>query len=483
MKLRVCFFAAWLFLLLFSVSKHVSWRDEYQSWLVSTRTELTKDFIEAVRYERHPPVHYLLQKGLYNAFPENHKIPARWGIYIVSGFFTVGVAFLLFFACDLTLFQSIAFSCNIYCFREFGVISRCYPIGFFFMLMAVWFWKKNRYALMNTMLLVSAGTHLLFTIAAGSFWIASLLKRNGFKKCLHWRECLTVGILFLGILWFQKPPIDSHFPSDIDFSLSSLFKIPFYGTQALFHLQSFQPHSVFYSENIFVFLCVSTFSGFYIFWFSNKKTLFTTSFVFFPVLFIVSIRAGGIPADRYMGVVFAAFLSGFLAFNAKQHIFKWPWKWHELSPCACVGLCVSLLWWTTWAPYKKTPSFDFSGTQELIQHVPEISDQNALLLSYPSYLFFPWMAQTNSDVFEIKHNKWMHYPYFKKQPEISLESWCQLYLADFIRMHPNKKIYLGAHLQQDIPKSCGVEKTVFKTQRPVVGTDEIFAVYALKGDT
>src|ERR1035437_701189 len=50
----------WLFLFGFLAARHVSWRDEYQAWLVAVRTSTWAEFFSAVNHETQRPRSFLV---------------------------------------------------------------------------------------------------------------------------------------------------------------------------------------------------------------------------------------------------------------------------------------------------------------------------------------------------------------------------------------------------------------------------------------
>jgi hypothetical protein len=493
LKSRIAVFLFWLLVFGTALSKHTPWRDEYQSWLVSTRTLTTEDFLTAVRYERHPPLHYLIQRGFAKLLLKDTVAPAQTLplaetpistksqistkslIQAVTVPFTIGSILLLLFALGLPLVQSSLLIFSPYLFREFGVLSRSYALGTFFVLAAVWARRKNRAVLFCTLLLLAASTHLLFTLMSGVLWLMSLRDRgvSSLKKV----HTYITAVGFIGILALQVPPRDSAFSRPFDLTADALWKLLRYLNQSLWGIEHlwkpFQWNSFAVSTDLMVILLLPV----TIFWLKSRVWVRKILFCMIPVLLIPATAYESY--TRYFGAAFVAFLAAYLIYRnepeSDSKFAKWP---DPLTVFAFCGAISTFVWLIKWAPLKSEPNFYFSGTREMVSAMPELSEPGTILVTDAPEIFFSWMAEQKTSVFDIHRNSMLHYPKFIKLESVKWSEWCAENLTAFKMDHSSKKIYLGTHKAALLPEVCGPNKIVFSSRKWVV-TDEIFDIYQL----
>src|SRR5688572_1849741 len=119
---RLAAFVGLAAFLVFCATRHEPWRDEYQTFLVATRTENWAEFWIATRYERTPPLHFLIQRALWPI--AEGWISPRAFIRAVTIPFSLATFWLLLFRFRFPAALAILLAANVYFFREWGVLSR-----------------------------------------------------------------------------------------------------------------------------------------------------------------------------------------------------------------------------------------------------------------------------------------------------------------------------------------------------------------------
>ncbi len=121
-------FLVWMSFFILCLKQHVPWRDEWQSWLVSIHTRTVSEFFNAIRYERQPPLLYVLLRILYEITGSSEK----WVFQSLTAVFSVASAAMILFGFQLKRPLKYLIIFGILFFFEYGVVSRCYALGVFF---------------------------------------------------------------------------------------------------------------------------------------------------------------------------------------------------------------------------------------------------------------------------------------------------------------------------------------------------------------
>ena len=472
MKARLIVFFIWSAFFLGSLARHTPWRDEYQSWLVSTRTVNVGEFLNGVSHERHPPLHYLVQRG-FASLSEGLDLPAKASIEAVTVPFTVGTVLLLLFLLDLPLLQSVPLIFGTILFREFGLISRAYALGTFFLFAAIFAHRRQATKWQNTFLSLSAGTHMLFTLISGSLWLLFSWDRR--KEVIReWSFWLT-GLLFLAIVIFQIPPADSSFNRSPDLSFHAFWSFFRHFNQSLWGLEKiwrpFTWNSFAVATDLMLFLFPLSVA-----WLKSRLPIWRIFFVVTPPLLLLSTSYD--LGTRHLGVVFIGFVTTYLLFShpplANSKFRRWP---EPLTIIAATAFLSSLVWWCRWAPWQSTPNFDFSGARELASSMPDLARNNAIVVTAEAPLFFTWMAEQGTSVYDVQRNSLLRYPLFIKFSTVqTLDDWCSNERTAFVANNRNNSIFLGTSKNEKLPDSCQPASLEFTSQRPTV-TDEVFSIY------
>ncbi len=450
---RWAVFALWLGVLLISLRAHTPWRDEYQSWLVSTRTPDLRTFFDAIRYERHPPLLYVLQRSLIAAVPSALDWPAPIAIQTVTVPFTIGAGLILLFALRLPLTQASLLLFSPYLLREFGVISRCYALGVFFLLAAVAFALRKRFPPAYGLLALGAMTHLLFTWICGAIYVLLAFKdRRRLKDLTFW----LTGLIFIGSAMLQFPPPDSVFGSHLNIEPKAFFVALRELNQALWGLEKiWQPYE----------------------WNTRPLATDATIILILPALWLIH-RALAIPKflwvclppillvvmgssmnTRSLGVSFFGFVACSILFRRTS--FESSGKLDPLSVFSFTAIFSTALWWMTWGPFDQ-PKFNFSGAREAARVTADQIRRGVLLIEEDT-AFFTFSAETGIVPYDMRRGREVPYPYFKKSEYVyaSANAWCEQNMTDFKMKHKDKPLFVGLRAGKEWPEKCGRAEKIF----------------------
>ncbi|MCM2279313.1 MAG: hypothetical protein NDJ89_14655 [Oligoflexia bacterium] len=482
---RSVFFLLWCATFLFLSAKHVPWRDEFQSWLVSTRTADWSAFFETVRYERHPPLHYLLERGVFRLL----ELLQGWGLPLqpwdpfwfraLTSLFSAGTVAILLFGFQAPLLFGIGVPSGILFLLDYGIISRTYIIGIFFLFAAALARARKRPGLFALFLLLSAGTHLYFTLICGAIYLLHLWdSRQELVRGTTARKATTALVLlgFAGVLLYQAPPPDSYFPTHASLSRLSLRALAGYLVYGLTGLDSA--------------------------WGTFRWNQAGLHWLFiFPVIFLLRhMRREGFPLGRYF--LIAAMPLGIMSLAyapALRHVgvlwvlllallmLNGPPGTTQLKVPRATYVFIALMalssarWLVSWAPWKETPAFDLSGQQELSAALGARLTPGASVLAVANdAIYFPVMGALNIEVFHVPREKTLAHPYFRtSEHKTDLHRWCATGgPARLAATLPGKTVYLGLAHGETPPEACGNTEKIFESSRPIM-TDEAYAVHRL----
>lgn len=467
---RWAIFAVWLIVLLISLRAHTPWRDEYQSWLVSTRTPDLRTFFDAIRYERHPPLLYVLQRSLITVVPTALEWPASLAIQTVTVPFTIGAGLILLFALGLPLTQASLLLFSPYLLREFGVISRCYALGVFFLLAAVAFGLRKRFPPAYGMLALGSLTHLLFSWICGAIYVLLALQdRRRLKDLTFW----LTGLIFVGAALLQLPPAESLFGSPLNTDPKSLYVALRELNQALWGLekiwQPYQWNTRPLATEVTVVLILPAL------WLIHRALDLRKFFwVCFPPLLLVVVASS--MNTRSLGVAFFGFVACYILFRRPS--FEGSGKLNPLTVFSFTAVFSTALWWLSWGPFG-APKFNFSGTREAIVATADQIRTGVLLIEEDT-AFFTFSAETGIVPFDMLRGREVPYPYFKKSEYIyaSANEWCEKNLPDFKNKHRDKTIFVGLRAGRDWPEKCGRADKIFSPKQREL-TSEKLEIYKL----
>ncbi len=478
---RILLFFSLSLFILFCSSQHLPWRDEYQTFLVATRPHSFSEFWTAVRYERTPPLHYLILRYTWPLF-ENFLDP-RLFIQWISLPFSFLTLWLFTFRFRFSLLGVFFLGLNLFFFREWGVISRSYALGGAFLFLSLDFYVRGKKEVSRVMLLASASTHLLFFAGCGALLFLeyfSLLKSEGsrfFRRWDFWLVAIIGGILFIQ----QIPPEGSTFNTHLVWpGIKGLFLGLFkYFAVIIFPLE----HSLSKTWNwswywnhmpissvfglpalVFIFLAFR----------EDKRIRFHLFFTISPILFIYFF--GFSPLLRHCGVLYAFLLYFWIrhremlrfsdSFTRKKIIFR--------DLLFTFGPAISTVYWLiVWNPVY--PKFDFSDAPRIATLVAEAPRT----LSPRSYLLFSAMAESGKSVFDLGSGSWISYPFFRTGGvPVSFSDLCNG-KNNRIQIQPSD-IFIGGLDEKEFIRnsihSCPGWKQIYETDRKIA-TDESFIVF------
>jgi hypothetical protein len=481
-------FALWMSLFLFLAARHVSWRDEYQSWLVATRTHTLAEFLRAVNYERSPPLQYVLQRGFYELcrglklflpLPDfSHPVYFRAVTYA----FSIGTAALLSFGFGLPRKLKWLLPFHFIFLFDWGIVSRSYSLGAFFILASVWCFQRRKIGGSCLALGLAGLTHFYFTLLAAGMLLVQTWRLFPSWRSLQTRKLTAHGlpIAFAGAaillsVWLQLPPKDSLFPTALDLHLHPLS----FGVRNLVHgltlLDGFQGPFQFEQPlldvgSAWVFLGALAIAG----WWERFPLLDFAILAAVPFL-LVSSLAGA--ATRYLAIFFLAALAAFLLRRSASANRRRTGV-GVMTVIALFGVYTTCRWLRSWKPYLDSPAYDWSGSLDLHEKMgSELADPRALIVTDTDWLFFPTMVLENKSVFDVRRNAMLHYPDFRLGVYTrSFDEWCRDPVGYSKLSSAGFKLYFGTTASSEPPASCGTMKRVFQTTRPV-HTDESYAIY------
>jgi hypothetical protein len=148
----------------FAISYHEMWRDEMQSWLIARSSLTLSELRDAIRYEGHPALWYLL---LYGVTRLTQRPEAMQLLHVVIG---SGCAFVFARSAPFPRWARLCFVLGYFSVYEYGVISRNYSIGIFLLFVAAALLPRRheRPWLLGLLLALAAQTTAMALIVAAA---------------------------------------------------------------------------------------------------------------------------------------------------------------------------------------------------------------------------------------------------------------------------------------------------------------------------
>ena len=472
----VLFFLLWCTGFVFLAEKHVPWRDEYQSWLVSIRTHSPSEFFTAIRYERAPFMHYILSRGIHEfaallsrVFPAIEPWRIFWSRLLSGAFSALTVGVLVFSFREQPRWLRYGVPLGILFVLDYGIISRGYIFCVFFLVLGARLRRRESPVAYWSCLLAAGSFHLFFTLISGALFVASVFEfhrevREGRRR--PWQAGLEGVYLigFLGLILFQRPPADSTFPTQIQWiglsgtRVLSMLATGLSGFEAL--RARFQWNGL--AWNVWTgALMVSP-----ILFFARRHGFPVRKFFFVIALpLLIMSNTWGV-ALRHAGVLYIVALV--LVLESPKRVAPWA-----ILPSVALMFLATVRFLCCWNPFS--PVFDFSGARELESRIGrELSEANSVLAADPAAMFFPVEGDLNINLIDPTHDTILSYPLFRKQPGITLAGWCETRLPSLVSS--GKAVYLGLPLGDVPPKECGWVQKVFETTRSIQ-SDEAYVVF------
>jgi hypothetical protein len=354
---------------------------------------------------------------------------------------------------------------------EYGVIARSYPMGVFFLLLAIRFYHKKNLTGFWALLCLFSATHLLFTLSAGvilllSFW--DHRKDLGSKDRLM--PAIVAACTIAGIFYFQLPPSDSAFvqrPSLLGMSFERLvstfaFGASGIGTPYTSFAEGGNPWTWASGLLVVTVFAAMAWDGFAI-----------ARYLAVIVLPLVVIGGPFVPLMRHAGVFYVMAI-GIALLYPKQPL-KVP---RPLAILVLMAASSTVRWIAIWEPYKSPPTCDLSGSAELVAAVgPLLQSKDSLLIVDYDAIFFPPMAVLGISIYDVRRERMLDYPLFKvSEFKTDFRTWCQKNGSNLEALFPGKTLLFGTIAMERPPEECGPYEQVFQTHR-YVRNDETYGIF------
>jgi hypothetical protein len=457
----IVYFSFYVAIFFFLASQHALFRDEGQPWLRAVRTTSIAEFFDSIRYTRYPPLHFIFMRAAYACW--SLFSGAQW--YRISSFvswsFHLGfVAFLVFgFRAPRWLRYSVPF--GIVFLFDHGIVTHTYHLGNFFMILAAWFKTRGKARGSWISLTLAANVHLIYTLLAGGFFAWDLWESRKRLRGLDWSYAFfcSLGFLF-ALLFVVIKPSDAIFDGEQQYAMFTLrrslnfFDMGMTGFQRFFSWTSFS-----FITWILAFVPVTIFLAMSLQGFPLGPYLVTTLplFLFFQFWFE--------PGRRHAVMFFLAALLWNL-------IHASDFKVGKRVPTLFAFFCVSMMmctasWLIAWNPFQKVPSFDYSGSKELVEKIgPMLKSKDAVLVADPALRYMSVSAILDIVLFDPRGDRFYPYPFFKQSDyKMTFDQWCGFYGGKLSSKFPGKKVFFGLKKGFDPPAACGPWRLVFQSTR------------------
>lgn len=194
-------------LVLWQLSVHELWRDEWHSWLIARHSGSLADLFANKRYEGHPALWYLLLYGVTRftanplAMQALHAAVALGGAWIVLRF------------APFSRVERMLLCAGYFLLYEYAVIARNYGVALLlFWAFCAWVSRRPRGLLPALLLGLAAWAHAFALMLSGLLAGWWLLRRDPARRPEGWRLAAAVLLLlaaFAGAAWNASPPADS----------------------------------------------------------------------------------------------------------------------------------------------------------------------------------------------------------------------------------------------------------------------------------
>lgn len=173
---------------------HEPWLDEWQALQISLQSPDLAALLENLRYEGHPPLWYLILRGLASVLPPAWVLPAA-ALPIA-----LAIQAMILFRLPLSRLERLLLAASFYVLIDYGAISRSLGLGVLLILIA-WIWRDRRGAWLAIALLPMAD--FLFGVLSGVMLVLQWRERR-----LCWPGVVLWLLVSIAAAWTVRPATD-----------------------------------------------------------------------------------------------------------------------------------------------------------------------------------------------------------------------------------------------------------------------------------
>lgn len=455
------YFCFWLVCLIALQQRHVPWRDEFQPWLIVVNTQSVSEFFNAIWYERQAPLQYILLWIVHKTF--GVFCSPTFCVRFTSDIFAIGATSLIVYGLGLPRALRYLIPFSIFYFREYGVIARNYPMGVFFLCMAVLQYRRSKIGSTSIFLMLAGVTHLFFTwMATVIAWIIFWERRKDWRAVLP--RLAPVALVSLAVVIFLRPPPDSPFSANISvWSLESLLEVfktlarvftgfgRFYGIDFQFQNWMLLPVALL----LWLFFGAARRGGVsqWRFWLLISFPLFVSATTYNP-------------DTRHAGTMFTGLIIAWLLAPRE--------KPYLLLLTSILSVIATGVWLYAWRPDLNPARMNHSGAYDFLQKYGEdLRESRSVLLTDMDKYFFSAMGIANFDIFDIRRNRVVKYPMYKNSEyKYDWAQWCEQFGQQFANEHHDKNLLIAVSKGTRPSPECTCLELDFETPNPAI-TDEV----------
>lgn len=411
----------------------------------------------------------MLQRSLYKLSPHYFSMHPQFAIDLITIPFTLGTGLIILYFLPFTVLEATFILFGPILIREFGVVSRCYVLGAFFVMLGCVLIRRKHTNAGLIAFLIGAFSHLLFTWVSFSLTIAFLVQTHRSKSFI---KPIVIFLLYIFAVMIQIAPKDTSLPSTSLVNLETLWVTIKSFNQMLWGIErvwkDYQWNTRPLANDLPAALLIPA-----LYMIKQRTSLVNALFISLPPVALVATAYA--VNTRYLGVAYFGLLACFVLFERK-HAKPRSRLLDPILMFSATALISTVGWVVMWKPWSKH-EFEFSGTRELISK-NLIDPVNDILVTEPDDIYLTWMAETNSQVFNSQRNKWLRYPHYKKSEYLykDLDTWCAAELTNLRDKYRSRRIFFGVKKGRLPPQKCGHLKLAYSTDIRTA-TDETFDIY------
>ena len=206
-------FSCSIIICIITAFKHEMWGDEAQAFLIARDSASFSDLFKNVRYEGHPSLwHLLIKLSIF-------FIPHFYVIQVLNVLAGIGIFTIIYFYSPFRLYQKFLIASSYFISYEWIIVSRCYAIGVFFLLLALVFnqrmQQESKYIFIAVALglaINSSGHAMIVGVCLGAYlFLSEVRTKKSFLDLVQGKKLTGILILAisLGLYLLQTyPPAD-----------------------------------------------------------------------------------------------------------------------------------------------------------------------------------------------------------------------------------------------------------------------------------